>query len=110
MDSESIGEKMCGELVEAGYIKSVADFYSLTRDQLLELEGVKEKSADNMLRAIEASKQRPLSRLLFGLNIRYAGGKSAQNIAQSFGSMDTVRDSSERESVSVPGIGSVSGQ
>src|SRR5712692_5860009 len=110
MEIETIGEKMCGQLVEAGYIKSVADFYSLTRDQLLELEGVKEKSADNMLRAIEASKQRPLSRLLFGLNIRYAGGKTAQIIAQAFGSMDRLLAASEEEIVSVPGIGPVAGQ
>ena len=110
MDIETIGEKMCGQLVEAGYIKSVADFYSLTRDQLLELEGVKEKSADNMLRAIEASKQRSLSRLLFGLNIRYAGGKTAQIIAQAFGSMDKMLAASEEEIVSVPGIGPVAGQ
>src|SRR5579859_7231439 len=110
MDIETIGEKMCEQLVEAGYIKSVADFYSLTRDQLLELEGVKEKSADNMLRAIEASKQRPLSRLLFGLNIRHTGGKTAQIIAQAFGSMDKLLAASEEEIVSVPGIGPVAGQ
>jgi DNA ligase (NAD+) len=110
MDIETIGEKMCEQLVEAGYIKSVADFYSLTRDQLLELEGVKEKSADNMLRAIEASKQRPLSRLLFGLNIRHTGGKTAQIIAQAFGSIDKLLAASEEEIVSVPGIGPVAGQ
>lgn len=110
MDIETIGEKMCEQLVEAGYIKSVADFYSLTRDQLLELEGVKEKSADNMLRAIEASKQRPLSRLLFGLNIRYTGGKTAQIIARAFGSMARLLAASEEEIVSVPGIGPVAGQ
>lgn len=110
MDIETIGEKMCEQLVEAGYIKSVADFYSLTRDQLLELEGVKEKSADNMLRAIEASKQRPLSRLLFGLNIRYTGGKTSQIIARAFGSMDRLLAASEEEIVSVPGIGPVAGQ
>jgi DNA ligase (NAD+) len=51
---------MCEQLVEAGYIKSVADFYTLTRDQLLALEGVKEKSANNMLTTIKASKQCPL--------------------------------------------------
>src|SRR6266702_417851 len=55
MDIDTIGGKMCEQMVSAGYIKSVADFYSLTRDQLLALEGVKAKSADNMLSAIEAS-------------------------------------------------------
>lgn len=109
MDIETIGEKMCGQLLEAGYIKSVADFYSLTRDQLLELEGVKAKSADNMLSAIEASKQRSLSQLLFGLNIRYAGGKTAQIIAQAFGSMDNLLAASEADINAVPGIGPVVG-
>src|SRR5207302_1771273 len=56
MDMDTIGEKMSEQLLSTGYIKSVADFYSLTRDQLLALEGVKAKSADNMLSAIEASK------------------------------------------------------
>ena len=56
MDIDTIGEKMCEQLVSGGYVKSVADFYSLTRDQLLSLEGMKDKSADNMLAAIEASK------------------------------------------------------
>ncbi len=110
MDIETIGEKMCAQLVEAGYIKSVADFYSLTREQLLELEGIKEKSADNILRGIDASKHRPLWRLLFGLNIRYVGGKTAQIIADAFGSMDKLLAASEEEITSVPGIGPVAGQ
>jgi DNA ligase (NAD+) len=110
MDIETIGEKMCGQLVEAGYIKSVSDFYSLTRDQLLELEGIKEKSADNILKGIEASKQRPLWRLFFGLNIRYVGGKTAQILAQAFGSLDNLLAASEEEITSVPGIGPVAGQ
>jgi DNA ligase (NAD+) len=109
MDIETIGEKMCEQLLEAGYIKSVADFYSLTRDQLLELEGVKAKSADNMLSAIEASKQRFLSQLLFGLNIRYVGGKTAQIIAQAFGSIDNLLAASETDINAVPGIGPVVG-
>jgi len=110
MDIETIGEKMCGQLVEAGYIKSVSDFYSLTREQLLELEGIKEKSADNILKGIETSKQRPLWRLLFGLNIRYVGGKTAQILAQAFGKIDTLLAASEEEITTVPGIGPVAGQ
>ncbi len=110
MDIETIGEKMCGQLVEVGYIKSVSDFYILTREQLLELEGKKEKSADNILKGIEASKHRPLWRLLFGLNIRYVGGKTAQIIAEAFGNMDNLLAASEEEITSVPGIGPVAGQ
>ncbi len=110
MDMETIGERMCVQLMEAGYIKSVADFYSLTREQLLELEGIKDKSADNMLKAIEASKQRPLWRLLLGLNIRYVGEKTGQIITQAFDSIDKLLAASEAEIVAVPGIGPVAGQ
>jgi DNA ligase (NAD+) len=105
MDIESIGEKMCEQLSDAGHLKSVSDFYSLTRDQLLALEGVKEKSADNMLTAIEASKQQPLYRLLVGLNIRYMGEKTAQIIARAFGSMDRILMATEQEITELPGIG-----
>ncbi len=105
MDIETIGEKMCEQLVAAGYVKTVADFYTLTRDQLLALEGVKAKSADNMLAGIEASKQRPLWRLLFGLNIRYMGEKAAQIIAAAFQNIDNLLSASEEAIVAVPGIG-----
>ncbi|MHB8598571.1 MAG: NAD-dependent DNA ligase LigA [Ktedonobacteraceae bacterium] len=105
MDIDTIGEKMCEQLVSSGYIKSVADFYTLTRDQLLLLEGVKDKSADNMLAAIEASKQRSFWRLLFGLNIRYMGEKTAQIIADAFENMDRLLAASEEEIVGVPGVG-----
>jgi DNA ligase (NAD+) len=105
MDMDTIGEKMCEQLLSTGYIKSVADFYSLTRDQLLALEGVKAKSADNMLSAIEASKHRAFSRLLFGLNIRYVGEKTAQILASAFGDIDKLLGASEEEIVAVPGIG-----
>lgn len=105
MDMDTIGEKMCEQLVEAGLIKDVADFYSLTCEQLLSLEGVKQKSADNILKAIEESKQRPLSRLLFALNIRYMGEKTAQIIARAFGSIDNLLAASEEEIIRLPGIG-----
>ncbi len=105
MDMDTIGEKMCEQLLSTGYIKSVADFYSLTRDQLLTLEGVKAKSADNMISAIEASKHRAFSRLLFGLNIRYVGEKTAQILANAFGDIDKLLGASEEEIVAVPGIG-----
>ncbi len=105
MDINTIGEKMCEQLAEAGLVNTVSDFYNLTRDQLLALEGVKEKSAENMLQAIEASKGQPLSRLLFGLNIRYVGEKAAQLIAQAFGNIDALLNAQEETIVSVPGIG-----
>jgi DNA ligase (NAD+) len=110
MDIDTIGERMCGQLIEAGFVKNVADFYDLTREQLLSLDGVKEKSANNMLAAIEASKHRSLARLLFGLNIRYVGEKTAQILAGAFGSMDRLLSASQEEIGSVPGIGPVVGE
>jgi len=110
MDIDTIGERMCAQLVEAGFIKNVADFYTLTREQLLSLEGIKDKSADNMLKGIEASKHRPLWRLLCGLNIRYVGEKTAQILAQAFGSMDALLAASEQEIGSIAGVGPVIGQ
>lgn len=110
MDIENIGDQMCAQLVEAGLLKSFSDFYTLTRDQLLRLEGIKEKSADNMLKALEASKQQPLSRLLFALNIRHVGAKTGQLTAQHFGHIDKLMASSEEEIVNIPGIGPISGQ
>ncbi len=109
MDMDTIGEKMCEQLAEAGYLHNVADFYYLTRDQLLALEGVKEKSATKMLNAIEASKQQPLSRLLFALNIRYLGEKAAQIIAQTFGDIDRLMVAQEEEIIAIPGIGPKTG-
>lgn len=110
MDIDSIGDQMCAQLKETGLVKNFSDFYKLTRETLLELEGVKEKSAENMFKAIEASKQRPLSRLLFALNIRYVGEKTAQLVAQHFGHIDKLMAASEEEISSIPGIGPISGQ
>jgi DNA ligase (NAD+) len=109
MDIDSIGDQMCKTLVEVGLVKTFPDFYALTREQLLSLEGVKDKSADNMLKALEASKQRPLARLLFALNIRHVGEKTALLTAQHFGHIDKLIAASEEEIVTVTGIGQVSG-
>jgi len=110
MDIDTIGEKMCEQLVSTGFVKSVADFYTLTREQLLTLEGVKDRSADKMIAAIEASKHRNFLRLLIGLNIRYMGEKTAQIIASAFGNIDNLLVAGEAEIVGVPGIGPIIGQ
>ena len=110
MDIDTIGEKMCEQLVSTGFVKSVADFYTLTREQLLTLEGVKDRSADKMIAAIEASKHRNFLRLLIGLNIRYIGEKTAQIIASAFGNIDNLLAANEAEIVGVPGIGPIIGQ
>ena len=109
MDIDTIGEKMCEQLAAAGYVHSIADFYHLTRDQLLTLDNIKEKSATKILNAIEASKQQPLSRLLFALNIRYLGEKAAQIIAQTFGDIDRLIATHEEEIIAIPGIGPKTG-
>ena len=105
MDMETIGEKMCEQLVEAGYITNVADFYGLKRDQLLALDGIQQKTADNMLKAIETSKYRPFWCLLFALNIRYVGVKTAQLITGAFPAIDRLLEAGEDEVVKIPGIG-----
>src|SRR6266567_3276176 len=105
MDMETIGEKMCEQLVEAGAIKNVADFYRLTRDQLLALDGIQQKTADNMLKAIEISRYRPFWCLLFALNIRYVGVKTAQLLTGTFPDIDRLLAASSDEIVKVPGIG-----
>jgi DNA ligase (NAD+) len=110
MDIDSIGDQMCKTLLETGLVKTFPDFYALTREQLLSLEGIKDKSADNMLKAIEASKHRPLARLLFALNIRRVGEKTALLAAQHFGHIDKLMAASEEEIAGVPGIGQVSGK
>ncbi|HEV2654161.1 MAG TPA: NAD-dependent DNA ligase LigA [Ktedonobacteraceae bacterium] len=105
MDIDTIGEKTCMQLMDAGLVQGVADFYTLTRDQLLELEGIKEKSADNMLAGIETSKNRAFYRLLFGLNIRYVGEKTAQLLADAFNDIDRLLVANEEDIVNVAGIG-----
>ncbi|HWS83189.1 MAG TPA: NAD-dependent DNA ligase LigA [Ktedonobacteraceae bacterium] len=108
MDIDTIGEKMCEQLAEVGYVHNVADFYYLTRDQLLALESIKEKSATKILNAIEASKEQPLPRLLFALNIRYLGEKAAQMIAQA-GDIDHLLAAQEEEIIAIPSIGPKTG-
>ncbi len=109
MDIDSIGDQMCVQLKDIGLVQTFSDFYTLTREQLLSLEGIKDKSADNMLKAIEASKQRPLARLLFAINIRHVGEKTALLVAQHFGHIDKLMASSEDEIANITGIGPVSG-
>jgi DNA ligase (NAD+) len=105
LDIDTIGEKMCEQLADAGLVHSVADFYDLTKDQLLSLAGIKEKSAENMLKGIEASKQREFWRLLVGLNIRYMGEKTAQIITEAFNDIDALLAATEEQLVGLAGIG-----
>src|SRR5579871_602015 len=105
MDIDGMGDELCDDLIKAGYVKDPADIFRLTKDDLLKLEGFADKKATNIINAIETSKQRPLSRLLFALGIRYVGEKAAQTVAQSFETMEKLLAASEEQITALPGIG-----
>ena len=105
MDIEGVGEQFVRRLWELGLLRSMPDLYRLTLGQLLELDGFQEKSATNVLSSIEASKQQPFSRVLFGLNIPDVGWVTAQNLARHFGVVDRLLDASQEEIQEVDGIG-----
>src|ERR1700682_1582543 len=93
------------QLVDEGLVRDPGDIYSLTRDQLLGLEGYADKGADGLIAAVEASKTQPLSRLLNALGIRHVGSIAAQLLAQHFGTMDALVSASADDILSVRGIG-----
>lgn len=105
MDIEGLGEKWCIALYKAGLVKDVADFYYLTKEQLLTLERMGEKSATNLINAINASKSRPLSRLIFALGIPHVGSEIAETLAKHFKSLDRLAEASLDELQSIPTIG-----
>jgi len=95
MDLDGVGEALVDQLVERGLVHSIADFYTLTLEQLLTLERMGEKSARKILDNILASKQRPLPRLLNGLGIPFVGERTAQILAETFGSVDALTSAEE---------------
>ena len=105
LDIDGLGEKIASQLIEAGLVEDVADLYSITRDQLLELEGFAEKKADKLLQAIEASKSRPLDRLIAGLGIPHVGSVAAEALAAQFGSIDRFVAATETDLTQIDGIG-----
>jgi DNA ligase (NAD+) len=105
MDIEGVGEQFVRRLWDLGLLRSMPDLYRLTKEQLLSLEGFQERSASNVLASIEASKQQPFSRVLFGLNIPDVGWVTAQNLARHFGSVDRLLNASQEEIQAVEGIG-----
>ncbi len=90
MDIENIGPALIDQLIESGLVKNAADIYKLKKEDLLELDRMADKSADNIIKAIQESKNRPLWRLLAGLGIRHIGGQSAQTLANYFGKIEKV--------------------
>ena len=105
MDVEGIGEALSAALLKAGLVKDVADLYALTKDDLLKLERMAEKSASNVLAAIEKSKEQPLSRIIFALGIRHVGDETAEVLASHFGSMTRLMNASTEELMKIPTIG-----
>jgi DNA ligase (NAD+) len=107
MDIEGIGEKLAEALLKAGLIKDVGDIYTLKdkKEELIGLERMGEKSATNVLKAIEESKNRPLSRVIFALGIRHVGSETAEILVKHFGSIDKLSQSTAEELMTAPTIG-----
>ena len=110
MAIDGLGEAVAVQLTERGFVHTVADLYSLTKEQLLQLDKFKDKSAQNLLDAIEASKQNNLDKLVFGLGIRNIGDKAAAQLAEHFGSMQALSAASGEEIAAIDGIGAVMAQ
>ena len=110
MDIEGLGEAVATQLVEKELVHSAADIYTLTREQLLELDKFKEKSADNLLQAITASKQNNLDKLLFGFGIRNIGDKAAALLAEHFGTLQAIREATTEQISEIDGFGGVMAQ
>ncbi len=113
MDIEGLGESLSGELLrtreidgeQRSLVSDVADLYSLTREDLLNIERFGDKSATNLVNNIEASKTRPLANLLYALGIRHVGGETATLLADHFGSIDAMLEATPEEYASVASIG-----
>ncbi|HEY4843728.1 MAG TPA: NAD-dependent DNA ligase LigA [Terriglobales bacterium] len=105
MNIDGLGEALVNQLTERGLVKNVADLYKLTKDDLLKLERMGEKSAENVLGEIEASKKLPLERVIYGLGIRMVGERTAQFLAEHFGSLDAIMNASAEELEEVNEVG-----
>jgi DNA ligase, NAD-dependent len=105
MDIDGVGEKLCQALFDAGLVKDAADLYYLSSEQLLGLEKVAEKSASNVLKSIERSKNRPLNRVIFAMGILHVGEEYAELLAENFASIDELAKAGRDELLSIPSIG-----
>jgi DNA ligase (NAD+) len=105
MNIEGMGESLVNQLADGGMVKDVADVYSLTEEKLLSLERIGKKSAQNLLREIENSKKLPLERVILGLGIRFVGERTAELLAEHFGSMDAFIGASFEELQQVNEVG-----
>jgi DNA ligase (NAD+) len=104
-DIDGVGEQAVRRFWELGLVRSLPELYRLTKEQLLELEGFGEISATNAISSIEASKQIPFKRVLFGLNIPDVGWVTAENLARHFGDVDRLANATQEEIMECEGIG-----
>lgn len=107
VEIEGLGDKLVEQLVDVGLISTIPDLYRLTLEKLVSLERMAEKSAQNILNALEASKNTTLPRFLYGLGIRHAGESTAKALAKHFGNLDAIMNASEAELLEVPDIGPI---
>jgi DNA ligase (NAD+) len=105
MNIDGMGDALVTQLTDRGVVKDIADIYKLTKDNLLSLERMGDKSAENVLREIGKSKKLPLERVIFGLGIRFVGERTAQFLAEHFGSMDDLVKATEEELQQVQEVG-----
>jgi DNA ligase (NAD+) len=105
MDIEGVGDQLSAALVDAGLVHDASDLYHLDEARLLQVPRMAEKSAANVLAAIDASRARGLARLLFGLGIRYVGSQNAAILAGDFGTIDALMAASEEELLRSDGVG-----
>jgi DNA ligase (NAD+) len=97
MNIDGMGDVLVNQLVERGLVRNVADLYRLTKDDLLKLERMGDKSAENLLREIEGSTKLPLERVIYGLGIRFVGERTAEFLARHFGSLDALIEAATLE-------------
>ena len=107
LDIEGLGSKLIEQLVAIGRIKTPADIFILDRDELIEMERMGEKSADNLLESIEKSKETTLSRFLYGLGIREVGEATASALASFYGKLEAIMGAQEEELQNVPDVGPI---
>ncbi len=107
MNIDGLGERLAQALVRAALVRDVADLYAVSKEQLLQMDRLADKSADNLLQALEASKNRPLDRLLVGLSIRHLGTKGAETLAAAFRSIDALASADADEISRRAGVGPV---
>ncbi len=107
MDIEGMGESVVKQLVQKSMVRTFADIYALTAEDLLQLELFKEKKADNLLSAVQKSKSRPLARLVYALGIRHVGEKAAYVLARHFGTLEKLQAAEKEELEAVNEVGAV---